>query len=400
MPRLLLIDDESAIRDLVADVAESAGYDVEAVATRDEFFTAFDRAPPDVAIIDLVLPGSDGVEVLRELAERDASAKLIVISGMDSKVLNTAERLGGQYGLRMVGAFTKPVDMATLTACLEALCPAETEITGQALAGAIQKGEIVAYFQPKMELHQSGGSRVSGAEALVRWNRPGIGLVPPDLFIPLIEEGDLAEPLTLEVVRQATALLARLPEAAGLLSVAVNLPPQLLHDLRLPDRIAAIAREAGVPPRRLVVEITERAAMSDGPTGMDILTRFRLKEIGLALDDFGVGYASLIDLYRMPFNELKIDRSFVADLETSDEARIIVRALIGLAHNLGLSVCAEGVESPAALAFLVDEGCDKAQGYLFAKPLPADEFVEFVESRSPANERIQTDRSAVVAFSK
>lgn len=391
MPKLLVIDDEAAICELIADIAEGAGYSAGMALTADAFFTAYDRDAPDVVVIDLLLSGTDGVELLRSLATRSSAAKVIVISGVDAKVLATAERLGEQYGLHMVGALTKPIEVGDLIGILERIASDRGDVSSDHLAAAIENDEMEVHFQPKMDLLTGETPRLCGAEALVRWNRPGEGLVLPGKFIQIVEESDLVRPLTDVVVRQSLELVQRLPEQAGPMSIAVNVPAQMLHDLDLPDRLAGAAAAHDVDPDRIIVEITERAAMEDNRTVADILTRFRLKGIGLSLDDFGTGYSSLVDLYRMPFSELKVDRSFVVDLESNEEARTIVAALIGLAHNLGLTVCAEGVESQPALDFLVGEGCDKAQGYLFSKPISKEEFIAFASGGAGSD---QTNVSA------
>jgi EAL domain-containing protein (putative c-di-GMP-specific phosphodiesterase class I) len=155
------------------------------------------------------------------------------------------------------------------------------------------------------------------------------------------------------------------------LTVAVNLPAPLLGDLELADRIDDCLRALKLPSSRLVLEVTESGVMANVARAMETLTRLRLKGMSLSMDNFGKGYSSLVQLYQMPFSELKIDRAFIADLTRSEEAQIIVRSVIELAHNLGMEVCGEGVEDPGAAEILRAWGCDRAQGFLFAPPLPS-----------------------------
>ena len=163
------------------------------------------------------------------------------------------------------------------------------------------------------------------------------------------------------------------------MSCAVNLPPSLVTDLSFPDRVAALLAQHGVDGSQLALEITETATMQNPTTTMDILTRLRVKRIGLSLDDFGTGYSSLTQLYQMPFNEMKIDKSLVTNVPHSREANTMVSSLIELGHNLGLTICAEGVENRAALDMLAIMGCDRCQGFFISRAVPAAEIPSLVD---------------------
>lgn len=243
-------------------------------------------------------------------------------------------------------------------------------LTAFNLKDALAAGQLVVHYQPKLNLRAEPVPAVEASEALVRWEHPRLGLLMPASFVPAAEQTDLILPMTEFVLDTAIEQLTRWQAVAPSLAVAVNLAPALLTDLDLPDRVSGILQRHRVDPSRLVLEVTESAAMADTAVTMDILTRLRLKGIALSLDDFGTGYSSLVQLYRMPFSEMKIDRSFVGEIGDNDEAAVIVRSITELAHNLGLSVCAEGVETERALAFLRSVGCDQAQGYLIGRPMP------------------------------
>jgi EAL domain-containing protein (putative c-di-GMP-specific phosphodiesterase class I) len=206
-------------------------------------------------------------------------------------------------------------------------------------------------------------------------------MVMPDKFIPIAEQSGLILPLTDLVARMAVEQLAEW-DADGIdLAVAINLAPQLLNRLELPDRFAELADEHSIDRSRLMLEITESAAMADTGRTMDILARCRLKGMGVSIDDFGTGYSSLVALCRMPFNELKIDKSLVIELHRSEEAKLIVRSIVDLAHNLGLSVCAEGTETSEAVNFVRTCGCKSTQGYYISKPLAPDALKAFMADR-------------------
>jgi EAL domain-containing protein (putative c-di-GMP-specific phosphodiesterase class I) len=213
----------------------------------------------------------------------------------------------------------------------------------------------------------------------VRWQHPKLGLVMPDEFIPLAERSGLISGLTNCVLAQALRQVKTWNEQGLKLSCAVNLPPTLVTDLSFPDRLAALLAAHGLDGSQLVLEITETATMQDPTTTMDILTRLRVKRIGLALDDFGTGYSSLTQLYQMPFNEMKIDKSLVTNVPHSREANTMVGSLIELGHNLGLKICAEGVENRAALDLLAIMGCDRCQGFFISRAVPADFIPTFID---------------------
>jgi diguanylate cyclase len=244
------------------------------------------------------------------------------------------------------------------------------------LRQAIEQDELTLHFQPKVDL--TGG--LAGVEALVRWRHPQRGVVPPDQFIPLAEHTGLIKPLTRWVLeaalRQCRAWLAGGRE----IPVAVNVSMHDLHDTGFPNTIAGLLASNGVPARCLRVEITECAIMADPARAQEVLERLRALGIGVAVDDFGTGYSSLAYLKRLPVDELKIDRSFVRHLAEDDNDRAIVRSTIGLAHDLGLNVVAEGVEDQAAWDLLGRFGCDLVQGYFVSRPLPAAELVHWLEA--------------------
>ena len=211
----------------------------------------------------------------------------------------------------------------------------------------------------------------------MRWEDPRHGLRPPADFIPLAEQSGLILPLTWFVLNRALAQTKEWQKLGLSLTVSVNVPAQMLNDLDFPNRVANTLEELDFPPGKLILEVTETGAMVDSAATIESLTRLRVKGIGLSIDDFGTGYSSLVELYRMPFNELKIDKSFVMECDHSVEARTIVEAIVGLGHKLGMSVCAEGVETEAVLRFLQELGCERAQGFLYSRPLPAARVAAF-----------------------
>ena len=243
-----------------------------------------------------------------------------------------------------------------------------TQADGTLLRGferALARGELHMLYQPKVRLDTGALSRL---EALVRWEEPELGPVEPSRFVPLAEKHGLIEPLT-EWGLRTTLMQWRSWRDEGLdTDIAFNISAVSLQSLDFPDLVERICRELEVPTDRLVLELTEGATQPLIKL-MDTLTRFRIKGIGLAIDDLGTGYSSLMQLRQLPFTEVKIDRLFVRDLPQAHDSCVIVKAIVDLAHGLGLVATAEGVETVEQLRFLRSIRCDVVQGYLVAEPL-------------------------------
>lgn len=380
--RLLVIDDEPGICAFITEVAEGVGFEAKATTTPDDFRATYRTFSPTAIILDLVMPETDGVELLRFLADDRCRAQILVASGVDPRVLATAKRLGVAHGLQMSGVLEKPIMIPDLEALLKKASQTQKSITEHGLRKAIEERQLVIHYQPKLEFGEGGRQAIKSVEALIRWQHPHDGLIMPNDFIPLAEETGLISPLTDYVMQAATEQMAKWEHDGIILSVAINIAPQLLSHLELPDRFAALMTEHGLPPSRLILEITESAAMADTARTMDILARFRLKDMGLSIDDFGTGYSSLVELFRMPFNELKIDKSLIMEAHMNEQAQLIVRSIVDLAHNLGLRVCAEGTETIEAMDFVRSIGCEMTQGYYLSKPLPPEALAEFIVSRT------------------
>ena len=237
------------------------------------------------------------------------------------------------------------------------------------LRRSIPQGELVLHYQPQVTLATGA---IHSVEALVRWNHPREGLMPPDRFIPMAEETGIIHPLSAWVIDSALAQLCKWLEAGLDVSVSLNVSPRNIEDHSLEEMVARALGTFKVEPQRLTLEITEGVAMAAAAAK----ALHRLNEMGvrLALDDFGTGYSSLLYLMRLPVNEIKIDRSFVSALATDPDSGAIVRSAVGLGHNLGLRVVAEGLQDRAAEAVLVEAGCDAAQGFLVGRPAPENEI--------------------------
>jgi EAL domain-containing protein (putative c-di-GMP-specific phosphodiesterase class I)/ActR/RegA family two-component response regulator len=373
--RLLVVDDEPSIGRLVKRVAESVGFEV--VATEDPvvFARTARQWHPSVIMLDLSIPGTDGIQLLRGLAADKCAAHIVLISGADGKVLEAAQQLGRERGLNMGKLLQKPTRIETLRELLREFKPVPKSLLAADLAAAIAAGQLFLEYQPKLDCRLG---RITAVEALVRWRHPSHGVVRPDQFVAVAEESDLIHRLTDWVVATAAKQAAAWQVENLDLQVAVNISAKDIEDIELPERLHQHCLNAGVDPALMMLELTETGAMREAVQMMDVLTRLRLKGFRLSIDDFGVGYSSLVQLQKMPFSEVKVDSSFVMKMMSNDGCKVIVEIIIDLARKLGLKSVAEGVEEEAALKSLFDMGCDMAQGYYLSRPIAADRIAEFV----------------------
>jgi diguanylate cyclase (GGDEF)-like protein len=252
--------------------------------------------------------------------------------------------------------------------------PQRLTLMGELRQG-IGNGELFLLYQPKIN---GSDGKILAAEALVRWKHHKHGIIPPDDFISMAERTGMIKDLSRLVLKMALKQIAAWQKEGYEVSVSVNLSAQDLLDPELPDVLAGLLAAHEVPASQLVVEITETAIITDPERALQVM--FRLAEMGLrmSIDDFGTGYSSLSYLKKMPVSEIKIDRSFVMDMMNNRNDEVIVKATIGLAHNLGLEVVAEGVENQESADRLRELGCNYLQGFFFSKPVPADEFIAMV----------------------
>ncbi|MGB4248582.1 MAG: EAL domain-containing response regulator [Pseudohongiellaceae bacterium] len=380
--RLLILDDDLMVGKTIRFIAEGAGFDCQATDSPQEFFALLEDWRPTHIALDLVMPQMDGVEVMLELSRRSCTAHIIISSGVGSRVLDAARRSAAEHDLNIIGILSKPFKPSTLQTLLNSndsvRSPASVpqDSTGHdepvcdtELLRALEQRELFLMYQPK--IHCATRSPV-GFEALVRWQHPERGLIMPNEFIPLAESSGLIDPLTTQVVDTALSWFA-VHFAEEDLHMSVNISARNLRDLSFADHVATLCAELGLSPTKLVCELTETSTMEDPVASLDLLTRLRLKGFMLSIDDFGTGFSSMLQLVRLPFSEIKIDKSFVMTAMRSGESRAVIKSIVELGHSLGLRSSAEGVEDDETLGFLDEIGCQLAQGYRIARPMMADD---------------------------
>jgi EAL domain-containing protein (putative c-di-GMP-specific phosphodiesterase class I) len=274
------------------------------------------------------------------------------------------------------------------------MIPASLDEAGLAtdLQLAIERSDLKLVFQPKVEI---ATGRLAGVEALSRWTHAAHGTIDPERFVPLAERFGLIDGLTDWLIRAGLRQWLAWKDQGLRTNLALNVSALSLRDIYFPDYLHRLCLVEGVPPTCLTIEVTEGATQHLVRL-LDTLTRFRIKGMSLSLDDFGTGYSSLLQLRQLPYCELKIDRCFVRDAVRSRESRLIVKAVIDLAHGLGLSATAEGVEDEETLSLLAGFGCDNAQGYFIARPMEGSALAPWLMEADAARTIIPISAAAAL----
>jgi EAL domain-containing protein (putative c-di-GMP-specific phosphodiesterase class I)/FixJ family two-component response regulator len=373
---MLVIDDDPLIGQFLSRLGATLGLNCDVTTTAERFLELL-RPETSLIFLDLVMPGIDGIELLRLLRERKCTTPIIIMSGINRRVLETAERLAMALDLRVVGRLQKPFRLAQVETILREFRrttlptldshPADAAIADCELVRAIENEELVVHYQPQVDLRTD---EVIGFEALVRWQRTPQALVFPDAFIPRVEALGLIDRLGWLVQRQGLSELEQFAQA-GLNgpTLSVNVSASSLLDLDLPDTLASLADQHGIDPERIIVEVTESGLFKDLSKVLDVLARLRMKRFPISIDDFGTGYAMMQHLKHIPATEIKIDQSFIRNMQICNSDRIVVEKTVEIGHELGMTVVAEGVETAEQLQFLREIDCDIVQGYYFSRPL-------------------------------
>ena len=386
MVKILVLDDEPFMLKLLARMLTNQGFT--SVTFCKSGRAALERLDavdtrPNLILLDLNMPEMDGIEFVRHLVGRNYADSLILISGEDERMLQTVEKLVQAHKITVLGHIQKPVKPEVLSALLEKWVPSSTDspkamkvYSADEVRAAINNGELVNYYQPKVAV---ATGKVAGVETLVRWRHPVYGIVPPDQFIGIAEAYSLIDDLTRVVLTSALAQAKAWQDAGLELRVAVNVSMDSLASLDFLDFVTGLTSKIGIPPQKIVLEVTESQLMGDTRIPLEILTRLRLNRFHLSIDDFGTGHSSTAQLRDIPFDELKIDHSFVHRAWTDDTLRAIYDASLALARQLDMEVVAEGVEDRDDWNLLLSTGCDLAQGAFISRSMLAKDLPGWME---------------------
>jgi len=377
----MVVDDDSAFRSFFLRACARTGWTPLAVDSPERALAAVESFAPHLVFLDLTFPDMDGLAVLSELAPRVPDIAVVLISGCDPEVLRSAHRIGERLGTRMLPPLPKPVTGEHIRDILSAFESEENSITPLAVAQALEHRILSLHYQPKILL---GNKWYSGVEALVRWPVPG-GMITPGQFIPIVERDEGLSLRLLTYVLDKAIQDAPAWREHGT-RCAINMSALCLAGDRLPDRLCERLKGSMLSPSDFTLELTETAALKDPDRVERVLTALRIRGFAVSLDDFGTGHSSLLHLQRMPFNEIKIDRQFVATMLANSRSRQIVQLMVNLGRTLGATTVAEGIEVAEEAHELAGMACDVGQGFHFARPMPPDALKDWRaqwETRSP-----------------
>ncbi|MEZ0121598.1 MAG: bacteriohemerythrin [Candidatus Reddybacter sp.] len=399
-----LVDDDPVYVELLRAMSEEAGLRAISYSSSVQFLQApiYSR---DIIVLDLNMPEKDGIEVMRDLADRNIDPTFILVSGFDERVLQSARQFAESKSLRVAETLKKPVDTNVFIETVKRVnrahisnyihaelpdlaentlaSPAEDDseyslshppITVKEIKRGLKQNEFMVYLQPQIQF--SDGA-ICGVEALVRWQHPVRGLVYPDQIIPLVEQHGLMNELTQVVIAESIKAYQKIKAAGYNITISINISAQNIIDLHFPEQLDVLIKEHNFEPEYFTLELTESEILIDTSMALDIFNRLRMKGFSLSIDDFGTGDSSLKKLYESPFSELKIDRHFVSRMVNDAEANSIVKICTVLASEFNMTTVAEGVETQEEWDALKLHGCNIAQGYFISKPLPVDEFLSW-----------------------
>jgi EAL domain-containing protein (putative c-di-GMP-specific phosphodiesterase class I)/ActR/RegA family two-component response regulator len=388
--KIVLVDDDPLMLKLLSTLLAQLGYKrVVACDSGEKALLQITAAGEgtDLVFLDINMPGMDGIEFIRRLTQCRYGGSVILVSGENSRILASVERLIEAHQLIALGHLQKPVKPAELATLMSRLEPnigqsnvkrvRQHSYSAEQFRIALSHGELVNYYQPQVSL--ATGEPV-GVESLVRWQHPTDGLIAPGQFLGLAEEHGLLTELTRVVLIESMKQAKAWWQAGCHLHVAVNVSMDDLASLDFPDVADALAASAGVEPHVVTLEVTEGQVMRQLSTVLDVLSRLSLKRFRLSIDDFGTGHSSLAQLRDLPFDELKVDRGFVHGASSDATRRAICGASLRMAHQLQMQVIGEGIETQDDWDFLSQLGCDIGQGYYIAKPMPAADIVDWISA--------------------
>jgi EAL domain-containing protein (putative c-di-GMP-specific phosphodiesterase class I) len=377
--RVMVVDDDLHTHAAVGMVLENAGYDHASVFPQklEERLTTYQ---PAVIMLDLSMPGFDGIEVLGMLRLHGYKGRVIVSSGSDRDLIETARRVGQSYGLRMGQGLQKPLRARDILAAVrsdEEAAPAAGATSE--IARGFASGEFRFHYQPKYDMRTR---TLVGFESLVRWQHPDKGLLLPGAFLAQMNSGGFKSELARAALKDAVSQLEDWHEQGATTNVSINVALEDATDPSFLLQLTAAVNAMSSPPASLTIELLEGSADLDLFAAAAALTRVRLLGVNVSIDDFGTQSSSLARLQHLPANEIKIDRSFITNLQKFKQDQIIVRSVITLARELNLSAVAEGVEDHDTMRLLIEMGCVYGQGWHFAKAMSSEDATQLLQQQS------------------
>ena len=384
----LVIDDDLDVQLLGKMLLTQQGYDVVTAGSLGELARKPALLNAELILLDLGLGEFTGLDILDYLYDLRLKASILIISSCTQETADIALSQGKTMGFHMLGFLPKSKLLTDLIAILEPLKNVPKPPTKDDLARAIAENQLFLAYQPQVDLQQG---HVTGVEALVRWQDPERGVLYPDSFIPLAEQNGLMLPLTRCVIEHAMKQQALWQSLGWNLNVSINIPVAFIQAEGVMEEFDQLTLQSGATLANITLELTESVGVECLGYASSVLKSMRQRGCQLALDDFGTGYSSLTQLYRLPFSELKIDRSFVSLIDEDKDALAITLSIIDMSKRLGLKVVAEGIETASQYDTLVEAGCHVGQGYFISRPLTAGALNAWLCERSKKNNVVQEE---------
>jgi EAL domain-containing protein (putative c-di-GMP-specific phosphodiesterase class I) len=368
--RVLILDDEELLARMLGRVAHAAGFEATVAITPAAFAQSYETCIPDVVILDLALGQSDGIEQIHYLKDRGYKNELVLISGVDAKVLNTAANIARGQGLTVAGAMRKPIRMADLTTLLRRIDAEPETVTCDRIMAAARSHELSLELHPVVTASES---RVAWIESRVRWNHPTLGTLPAGAFFPIAEKSRATvDVLTEWIVDASLAAHLALGEPGRAIPIATQLAVRNLGEPGFVDALGARLAAARLRPEALHLQFSEAGLAAAPPESADTLARLRLKGFALSLDGYGTGGTTIAQLLSLPFSELRLDRAVVARCFESKEALALVKSAVAIASAMEFVTTAAGVDTTESRNACVALGIDNVQGAVVAAPSDVD----------------------------
>lgn len=392
-PRVLVIEDDDFQRAVLCRMLRKAGVtDITEAEDGDRALALSGEArlPFQIAFCDLNMPNLDGMAMLSRLARMHPAPAVVLSSALEASLVRAVELMACELGFRVLGVLPKPPQFHRLVELLRirrlreprAVTAPPVDVSAAEVAQAVNSSRIVPYFQPKIRLRDG---RPSGAEILARWPHPGHGVISPGVFLSHLRDSGGIERVTISLLEQALPVLKEARQPVPDFTLSLNVEAPSIARQRFCRDLFHTLEAGGCEPSWITLEVTESGALSSVALSLEHIARLRMQGFGLSIDDFGTGYSSLQQLSRLPFTELKLDRSFVHGAHSTPSKRIVADTSVDLARRMGLRAVAEGIEDQADLDLAVTAGFDDVQGFIFARPMPGNELIAWLERAKAAS---------------
>jgi len=379
LKRILVVDDSTSIREfLVLLLTEQTGAEITCCSDGREAMDIIQAGyTPDLALFDLNMPRLDGVQLLRELSIHKFQSPIVIISGLSRQIIGAIEKLSQEYQLNVIGTIGKPIDQTAIAEVLERLedeaqlVDTTDEIKTYEVLEALKEGKVEPWFQPQVELQKR---KLVGFEVLCRIRHHRHGLMTPGTFMNTLERSDLIRVVTLELFELALTKIHGLPVNQQDFNVSFNISAKLFDSESFIDELIELINKSPVSNERITIEITESTLASIPIKELEGTARLAINGCSLSIDDFGSGKATFDRLHALPFSELKIDQQYMPRKKITEAQRALLESTIAMARRLGMKVVVEGVETFYQWELVQHLGCEMAQGYFIAPPMPFEQI--------------------------